>query len=361
MKQDFEQVPGRIPRQGEEDVKDPAQAGLQALREVSPLPAEALAADRRRFLAEAARLRLQHEHHRLRAKSGAARLRGRLPWAEPMGRPRRLPRVLATMAAVLLLALAALTATVATAQSAGPESPLYGIKLAWEDVRLALAIGAPSRAELALSFAETRMAEAEALVGSNRSVPTIVARRLEANLRQALREALRLTDAEMNRFLLRIQLRTEQHAQVMERWMAATPGQKQEALRLMIATMAQTREMAALGLSDPAAFRRAGDAGFASVPMVPPGSTPTNSPAPHATPGPNRSTVLPTSTQIGPTPQATGHGQPTHTPLQQQGPPPTIPGGPKPPENTPGPPQPPGSTPSPPDHPDNSHGGPHPY
>ena len=82
--------------------------------------------------------------------------------------------------AVRVIAVGALCiATVAGATVAGadtlPNDPLYSLKLAGEDLRLTLAVGAGDRAAVQLSIAEHRLAEAEALATSGRDEDALVA------------------------------------------------------------------------------------------------------------------------------------------------------------------------------------------
>lgn len=82
--------------------------------------------------------------------------------------------------AVRAIAIAALcVATVAGAAVAGadtiPDDALYSVKLAGEDLRLALALNAGDRAAVQLSIAEHRLAEAETLATSGRDDDALVA------------------------------------------------------------------------------------------------------------------------------------------------------------------------------------------
>jgi hypothetical protein len=82
--------------------------------------------------------------------------------------------------AVRMIAVTALcVATVAGATVAGadtlPNDPLYSWKIAGEDLRLTLALNAGDRANVQLSIAEHRLAEAEALATSGRDEDALVA------------------------------------------------------------------------------------------------------------------------------------------------------------------------------------------
>ncbi|HEV2012088.1 MAG TPA: DUF5667 domain-containing protein [Candidatus Limnocylindria bacterium] len=65
-------------------------------------------------------------------------------------------------------------ATVASADSL-PDEPLYGLKLAGEQLRLAIAVSAEDRASVELSIAEHRLGEAERLAENGREDDAIIA------------------------------------------------------------------------------------------------------------------------------------------------------------------------------------------
>src|SRR5688500_6015560 len=81
--------------------------------------------------------------------------------------------VRAAVSGVLVLSLVA-TASVASADAL-PDEPLYGLKVASEQVRLALAQSPEDRAAVRLSMAEHRLAEAERLAVAGREPEALVA------------------------------------------------------------------------------------------------------------------------------------------------------------------------------------------
>ena len=87
-----------------------------------------------------------------------------------------LPAPMLVRALVVGLVIAAILggATVASADSL-PDDALYGLKIAGEQLRLAIAIGVEDRAAVELSIAEHRLNEAERLATSGREDDTIIA------------------------------------------------------------------------------------------------------------------------------------------------------------------------------------------
>jgi hypothetical protein len=81
--------------------------------------------------------------------------------------------VRALVSAALVVAVVA-SATVASAESL-PEEALYGVKLASEQIRLALAATPVDRAAVELSMAEHRLVEAERLASGGREIDALVA------------------------------------------------------------------------------------------------------------------------------------------------------------------------------------------
>lgn len=307
---------------------------IDSLRQVPPPSREALAAGRRRFLNEAADLR------RRRARRGYA-----------LG----LRRILGPIAAALLLLLGTLAGAIAAAQGARPDSPLYPVKLAWESARLTLAAGPQERAELALALTETRVEEMAALVQAGRPIPIACLEKLQSHLELALVNAAQLPDAAMRHVLRRVEEQLCAQERTMEQALGDAGGPNRETVRLAVESMIQTRKWAALGQSDPEAFRQAGSTGFA---LVPPPAPPTGTATPWApTPTPSRPPASPTppapptgtaEPERPPTPGTPGSSQPpTPSPTMEPGhtPQPTSTPRPTSPKNTPGrPPNTPGPT-----------------
>ena len=84
------------------------------------------------------------------------------------------PTLVRALIAVLLVAGLLGGATVASADSL-PDEPLYGFKLAGEQLRLAVAVSAADRACVEVSIAEHRLGEAERLAANGREDDAIIA------------------------------------------------------------------------------------------------------------------------------------------------------------------------------------------
>lgn len=301
------------------------------LRPVPPPARSSQSAARRAFLNEAARVRACRAVRPTRVRF-------------------QFVRTLAPVAAVLIVLIGFLGGTVAAAQTAAPDSLLYPEKLAWEDVRLTLATDPQQRAELTLTFAETRVAEIASMVAADRPVPEAVRLRLEAQLQQALRYAAQLPEGPMNQFLRHMETRVRLRVQEMYQAMDHAPEQHQTMLQWTVMVLERSQEMAASGQGDPAAFRELGnsEAGF-SLGRSPTAAEPTSSstgPGPNPTAGATTSRGSGANTSTGPGP---GHApgetaDPTVLPISPSSPPPQPTQGrtdntPGRPENTPGPPE----------------------
>ncbi|MEK7860168.1 MAG: DUF5667 domain-containing protein, partial [Chloroflexota bacterium] len=84
------------------------------------------------------------------------------------------PHVVRTLAVLVVVAIVVGSATVASADSL-PDEALYPLKLASEQVRLALAQTGVDRAAVELSLAEHRLAEAQRLAEAGRGPAAIIA------------------------------------------------------------------------------------------------------------------------------------------------------------------------------------------
>jgi hypothetical protein len=95
------------------------------------------------------------------------KLRARLPQPRTEKAPLLRPRLVFALAAAVVTALTLSSAAFA-AESALPDSPLYGIKEATEQVELSLARTPKDRADVELRLATVRLQEASAMAGVHR-------------------------------------------------------------------------------------------------------------------------------------------------------------------------------------------------
>ncbi|MEW6504708.1 MAG: DUF5667 domain-containing protein [Chloroflexota bacterium] len=142
-------------------------------------------------------------------------------------------------------------ATVAAAQSSLPDQPLYGLKLWSEDARLNFTNQPESGWQVALQFAERRIAEIRAMIEAGKQPDEALQTRYEAQLEQALRFAQNLPDEQALRALEQIRERLR----LQEQQMSELPANQ--------AVVARTRSMIQQrlqwvenGLEDPQQFRQ---------------------------------------------------------------------------------------------------------
>lgn len=169
------------------------------------------------------------------------RLRGRpasnrQPAPRPALRRWSLARRLAFACLSLVLALSVGSAGIAYAsQDSLPGDGLYGLKLGIENARLALASAPDDRLQLLTEFAANRIAEASALVNSNR--PADLGRALDeyqAELSQAQALAGNLPEADRSAVLAELQLRLQQHIELLQAVRDRAPAAAQPALDKVI-------------------------------------------------------------------------------------------------------------------------------
>ena len=210
---------------------------LSALGEPSPPPPQGLLPGRQQFLAEAARLR--------------AKRAGRRRWALPMGVPR-----LAGALVVLILVVGLLLGTGAVAAASLPGQPLYGLKLAGEEIRLALTKAPRARAALHQTLVGKRLDEIAALVQQNRDVDASTASRAGYQLAAALDAALQIEEAAMVPALQRLEAMIQQRQQTMEACLGEMPEPAGAPIRHLLQTMEQVRQEAHRGQGDPEGVRQ---------------------------------------------------------------------------------------------------------
>jgi hypothetical protein len=213
---------------------------IHAMEQSIPRPDPARqAAARRAFLAEARRLRQQQTVSDQRASRH--REWKTLLWAT---KEKPLMATLAKAMAVLVVATGLVTGTALAADSSLPGEPLYPADLALEQTQLALTVGTRAQAQLRLKLVEERTEELLEMAESGQAPD-------EANLDRLQEQAqLTLTTLaqvqEQQRTPLMTQLRDQANAQAAEFGaldMAETAG-----------LLMQVREMAQLGIDDPAGF-----------------------------------------------------------------------------------------------------------
>ncbi len=163
-----------------------------------------------------------------------------------------------TVAMVLLmlsLAFGGSGAAVFAAQDAMPTDPLYGIKLATEDVRINAENNAQTRIELTLEFANRRMNEIATMANSGVVPPAAVMERQQMQIQTALRDAADVDDPAMKQILLRTQTMLQEQVQITEMLRVHAPDSITPILERVRERLRLQLQLTDLGLHDPQHFR----------------------------------------------------------------------------------------------------------
>jgi len=160
----------------------------------------------------------------------------------------------AVLAAVVGIATIGGGATLAASDSL-PGDLLYPVKLAGEDLRLSMASAPESQVQLALQFADERIAELEGLLERELPVPETVVARMERNIVRAMNQAAWASQEDMPGLLQRIARRTQVQTQTLEQLQTKAQTQNQAQLQNAQRVCQQAQEEAQTGLGDPQTFR----------------------------------------------------------------------------------------------------------
>jgi hypothetical protein len=138
------------------------------------------------------------------------------------------------------------------AQNDLPGEPLYTLKLAGEDLRLALTLNEMTQMEQIQNMIQNRVTEMLALAKNGEEVPEPLANRLVSHLENALRIAAGMNDEDMQQAMLMIRTRTEAQIRELNRINLTGNG-----IMLQIHQRLQEQlRLADLGLEDPQQFRQ---------------------------------------------------------------------------------------------------------
>ncbi len=151
---------------------------------------------------------------------------------------------------VLSLAFGGGGATVAAAQKSLPDQPLYGLKLWSEDARLNLTSQPENGWQVALQFAERRIAEMRAMIEAGKQPDEVLQFRYEAQLEHALRLAQNLPDDQALRALEQIRQRLRLQEEQLSELPANSPVLAQTRSRIQ-----QRLQWVENGLQEPRQFR----------------------------------------------------------------------------------------------------------
>jgi hypothetical protein len=195
----------------------------------------------------------------------------RRKWWKNIRRKERLTMVsLARVALALFMTFGAAGGTVAAAQASGPGDVLYPVKIASEDLRLALTSDSEQAFELLLDYAQERFEEIDALSEEGETIPLQVTTRLQEHFQQALQEASNFDDENLAQAMERVAAMTQQQSQVFQQKQSQDAGNAEKALQQAEQIVSRIRADAEEGLDDPTTFRlRHGDQRPADSPEQP--------------------------------------------------------------------------------------------
>ena len=160
-----------------------------------------------------------------------------------------------TLLLIAALLLGGGGATAVAAQTAEPDGALYPVKVWSEDVRYDLARTDQNRLELALQFADRRMAEIQNQFALGEVPDEALQLRLQNQLELALRLAAGLPPEETPGALLRVQTAFQNQLRAAEAWQITDPAGEQ--VRQQVRAMLQERlNLCAEGLQDPLLLRQ---------------------------------------------------------------------------------------------------------
>lgn len=222
--------------------------------------------------------------------------------------------------AVISLVLGGSGATVVAAQEAMPNDPLYGIKLATEDVQIQATNNTQTRIELEFVFANRRTNEIVGMANEGVVPPTQIMNRQQSETEAAFHEAASLDDAAMRQVLLRTQTMLRDQLQITDQARSQASDQVMPTLDRVHEQLRLQLDLTDLGLRDPQQFRiqvhQTKQERSLSQPTAQP--QPTVPPQPTAAQQQQQQQRPTAQPQITVQPQPTAQPQPTVAQQQQQ-------------------------------------------
>ncbi len=179
------------------------------------------------------------------------------------GRPRRLtPGILSfplyralAIGLVLLVLVAGSTFTVYAAQGSLPGEPLYSIKSASEDVRMAVTISPEAKLNLTLDYTNHRLSEIQTLVSSGQSLTAQTSDRYQNELEEALQLAAQLDDKHIEIALTQIRNQAEKQGLTLQELIDRLPNQASPAIIRLEERLEEQVQLSSIGEKNPQAFR----------------------------------------------------------------------------------------------------------
>lgn len=168
--------------------------------------------------------------------------------------PRKMT-VIATIMIILALMFGGTGATVAAAQGSAPDEPLYSVKIASEDWRLALANNVQTRLALNMQYANRRVDEMAGMLQTGQGDLLPVQSRWERHVQTALQLAAQGSDEQLKNQLGAILLQLKAQEQVMNQAGAGAPPDMTPLKEQLQSRIREQLQTCADGLADPQQFR----------------------------------------------------------------------------------------------------------
>jgi uncharacterized membrane protein YgcG len=169
--------------------------------------------------------------------------------------PKRMNALILKAALVLTLLFGSAGGTAVLAQESLPDSPLYTVKLALEDARLAMNKDTADEAVLHFSFAEERAQEMVAMAAAGDTPETAVQNRLEQHMNAALNFAAQQPDETMFKLLTQAQNIVQSQLQNMADVAAGATEPAQQRLGEASGFLNRAGQEIETGLQTPQTFR----------------------------------------------------------------------------------------------------------
>lgn len=169
---------------------------------------------------------------------------------------RTMTALLFRMTIALSVLLTSMGGTVALAENSLPDTPLYGMKMAMEQVQLNLSTDPEQTAAKHLVFARNRIQEIKRLAQADEVSGEGTRLRLEEHLNTALQLATQLGDEEMLGILNEAHLMIQEQTRELTQTQARLTAPVQEPVQQTVRILNRVREQVEAGLSDPEAFRQ---------------------------------------------------------------------------------------------------------
>lgn len=269
------------------------------------VPESVMLAGKAAFLQEAAILRAESQRPQTNPKQRLG-LVANPTFVLPRLRPLAWAPALSLVLAVILV-LSTATSAFAASRSL-PDDALYPVKLAAEQVQLALTTNPVERADLTMGFAERRGDEIATLSQMGRQVDPPTIERLSAESRQALASIGQVNDDAMKPRLQRYLAVVEQQQNLLNQVGSVPSLSAVVAAALAIAE--ENEKLASTAINDPSVLKEPPQRTTRGVTGAPQ-ETPTSLPTPD--PGHMRTIVVPTAS---PTKEATASPTPQPQPTQ---------------------------------------------